>query len=248
MGSNRGRQRTATATLVLGLALAGTSVLAQNQATPAPSTPLTSSTTAIYAGSCADLSAPPVFTLGALEPLPAGSEIADNDAFVDEDIAGDQFYSEDANDNGVLDEGEDVNGNGIIDEAEDLNGDGTLEANEIAAMGTAPMPGIFKSEGEAATTLDDLLDAPHVIAVGTDNDADAAPLACGEVSIAAEDGQIVVALRPVDQSGYYGISVLEEDTGGVPVFGEDTVGVTTYVFQGLSTQRSERAAEATPTS
>jgi hypothetical protein len=59
---------------------------------------------------------------------------------------------------------------------------------------------------------------------------------------------VVIGLRPLNRSNYYGYAVFERDTGDAPVFGEKTTGVTVYLFQGLSTRRMElMATPATPT-
>lgn len=42
-----------------------------------------------------------------------------------------EVLNEDANGNGVLDEGEDGNGNGALDKGSDANGDGILQDEEI---------------------------------------------------------------------------------------------------------------------
>ena len=49
---------------------------------------------------------------------------------IDADGIPDNFVDEDANGNGVLDEGEDLNGNGVLDTNEDKNGNGILDAGE----------------------------------------------------------------------------------------------------------------------
>lgn len=49
---------------------------------------------------------------------------------IDADGIPDNFVDEDANGNGVLDEGEDLNGNGVLDTNEDENGNGILDAGE----------------------------------------------------------------------------------------------------------------------
>ena len=195
---------------------------------------------AIHSGACGGPFADPLHDLGALEPVLSGgvdetggtAEAADNQTVIDEDIEGDQFFSEDTNNNGLLEPGEDVNGNGVIDEATDLNADGELNAAEIAAMGPASGPQVLAGVGEAETDLQDLTATPHVVVAWGGPPAAGTPLACGEIVATEEDGRFVVVMRPVEGSDAYGVAVFDEDDGA-PIVGDTTTSVDAYLFRGL---------------
>ncbi len=109
-------------------------------------------------------------------------------------------------------------------------------------------PEILKTEAEVDATFDDLFGAPHVVAVHQNAVDYGTLIACGDLAAANREGagEAVIGLRPLNASNYYGYAVLEQDTGDVPVLGENTTGVTVYLFQGLSTIRGRRITMATP--
>ena len=176
-----------------------------------------------------------------------GLEDADRDGILNQDEEG--YLAEDANANGVLDEGEDLDGNGILDQGIDANGDGMVGEGEAFVVAVDPTPRVYKAEAEVDATFDDLFGSPEIVAVHKNANEYDTIIACGELSQAADaadEDQVVISLRPVNGSGYYGYAVFERDTGNFPVFGENTTGVTVYMFEGLASQR-ERLSTPTPT-
>jgi len=184
------------------------------------------------------------------------------------------LVSEDLDGDGVLDEGEDIDGDGVIDVALDDNRDGVLDEAELADFDAALLlidrPTVWKAEEEVDASFeelfgvdedgveesedDDAIDDPGVVAVHRSAEQFGDIVACGEMTapLWEDESDVVVGIRPVGGSGVYGFAVFERDTGNVPIFGENTTGVTTYLFQNLSTARSERmmgqgAGQATQT-
>jgi hypothetical protein len=182
--------------------------------------------------------------------LDEGEDLNDNgvlDTGVGADPDDERFLTEDTDGDGVLDDGEDANGNGVLDQGLDVNGDGTLDEGEIDVVAVAevePAPAIWKAEGEVDAAFDDLFGSPEIVAVHQSAEDYETIIACGELTAAnwEDEDEVVIALRPVDGSGYYGYAVFQRDTGNVPVFGENTTGVTVYLFENLTTQRQERMA------
>lgn len=141
---------------------------------------------------------------------------------------------------------------------EDLAEAGVVEADaeEVTApdaeVGFLP-PSVLAASAEVETTFADLFAAPHVVAVHRSDEDYGTLIACGELTGAAWEGEddVVIGLRPRNDSNYYGYAVFESDTGDVRVFGEGTTGITVYLFQGLNTLRGDRWANsptATPSS
>jgi len=189
------------------------------------------------------------------EPL-VGDE--DGDGVPNEEEEG--FLAEDLDVDGALDPGEDTNRNGTLDAGIDEDGDGVLDEEERFDAGTtldanvganapagAPRPTVWRADGEIDRTFDELLTAPHVIAVHRSAERYGELVACADVAATQweERDRLVLGLEPVGDTPVYGYAVLERDTGNIPVFGEDTTGVTVYLFEDLSTMRDERLA-ATP--
>ena len=195
------------------------------------------------------------------------------------DVDEETYLDEDLNDDGVLDPDEDLDDDGVIDAGFDEDGDGVLDENEIApaagmdvdaALVLIDLPTVWKVEEEVDATFeelfgeeeavedeeedDDALDDTGLIAVHESSENFGNIVACGELTapLWEDESDVVVGIRPVNQSGVYGFAVFERDTGNVPVFGENTTGVTVYLFQNLRTLRQERmgtpaAAAPTPT-
>ena len=197
---------------------------------------------------------------------------------LDEDVPADArtpllapgLIDEDLDDDGVLDD-EDLDDDGVVDVGIDEDEDGVLNEDELledadAAVLLIDFPTVWKSEEEVDATFeelfgadedaadenedDDALDDPGIIAVHASSEDFGTIVACGELTAPMweDESDVVVGIRPLEGSAVYGFAVFERDTGNVPIFGENTTGVTVYLFQDLSTLRGERMAEATPTS
>lgn len=225
----------------------------------------------LHDGTCADYTPDPTNEIGDLErqafgdvaddlsddlgdaPAVGDAEDRNGNGIADADEAG--YLTEDTNGNGVLDDGEDTNDNDVLDVGFDTNNDGSLGDDEIIPPGDAAIvavnfPTIWKAEGEVDQTFDELFETPRVVAVHQSSEQYGTIIACGNVSASNwdDEDQVVIGLAPVGNSGYYGYAVFERDTGNIPVFGENTSGVTVYLFQDLATQRENRQDQATPTS
>lgn len=128
------------------------------------------------------------------------------------------------------DEGED-------DEDDDDDGDDL--------RGAAPATPVLSVEEAIETTFDDLFDTQHAIAVHASPDAFGTIVACGDLGGVEEDGQIVVALRPVGGSDLAGIATFDEDEEGFLGIGEDEVQVTVNLISNVSAAPAAAPA-ATP--
>lgn len=211
----------------------------------------------------------------ALEPYSQVIDDFYEDA-LDEDVPADvrvpggvPVVDEDLDDDGVLDEGEDIDGDGVLDLGIDDNGDGVLATDELldeadAALILVDHPQVYKVEEELDATFEELfgvdedaanededdkaLDDPGIVAVHASSAEFGTIVACGEMTSPnwKDESDVVIGLRPVNQSGIYGFAVFERDTGNVPIFGENTTGVTVYMFDNLATQRSDRMATPAP--
>ena len=95
---------------------------------------------------------------------------------------------------------------------------------------------VLQTDGTIDATLDDLGNAPHVVAVHQSPEEYDTIIACGEIAGIKTDGRLVVALAPVGDSTTVGVAVFNEDESGVLGLGEDQVQGTVYVFD---TQTSE---------
>lgn len=90
-------------------------------------------------------------------------------------------------------------------------------------------PPVLSVEETLDVPLADIIAAPHAIVV-QESAADGAYVACGQIGGVLDDGQLAIGLRPLNQAGYYGVAVFEQEQG-VPVVGEEQTEVTVYLFQ-----------------
>jgi hypothetical protein len=240
---------------VLALVFAGAPrALAQDPTPTAAVAGVTTPPVDLHNGTCANPQLEPDYELGDLRGVPFVVDVDygildedyDDDGILDTDEDG--YLSEDLDGDGVLDAGEDLDGDGVLGIGFDLNGDGILDANEVFVGVEAPNAAVtvYKAEAEIDATFEDLFASPEVIAVHKNANEYDTIIACGDLgSVPGEpEGEVVVPIQPVNGSGYYGYAVFQEDTGdapAIPIFGDDTTGVTVYLFQGLTTQRDERA-------
>jgi len=205
------------------------------------------------------------------EGIPAGIGVGDvdDDGIYDMDEEG--FVTEDLDDDGVLDDDEDLNDNDVLDAGIDEDGDGVLDDDEVIAdyspaIGPVGFTTVWQVDEEVDATFeeifgveeddaeeedDDSLNNPGVIAVHESQDNYANIVACAEMSVPTdwEDRDtVVLGLAPAGDSNFYGYAVFERDTGNIPVFGDNTTGVTVYLFENLPTSRDNQAMESTPES
>lgn len=205
----------------------------------------------MHEGTCANPTLDPWAELGRLQRQGA-DDVGDDEGLIgDIEIGEDDegFLTEDADNDGVLDDGEDLNDNGILDTGIDENGDGVLDENEIAADGEMMAPGlgqpaVYVLEGEIDSGFEPLFDQQNVIAVHQSSEQYENIVACGNLGgIEYQDEQeVVVGLRAGDGSGIRGFAVFEFDPA---IFGEGFTAVTVYVFEDLPSQR-ENLVAATP--
>jgi len=114
-------------------------------------------------------------------------------------------------------------------------------AEEIRGLQLSPP--VLRLEATVEAPLDDLLAAPHAVAVRQGTEAERV-VACGQIGGAVDDGELAVGLRPLTGERWYGVAVLDAE-GGVPVVGEDQTEVTVYLFQEQG-QPGPLGAAATP--
>ncbi len=221
---------------------------------------------AIHNDTCARFQREPVYDVGTLKFQPAGiNSIVDdlresellggpaadsrNDTDSDEDAVLDpaeaDYLDEDLNGNGLLDAGEDLDGDGLFDRGIDVDADGVIDEPGRLVPVSGPDAQIFKAEDEVDSSFDDLFGSPKTLVVHKSAAEDASSIACGELTRAADgddEDVVVVGLRPVDKSDYFGYAVFERGTSNLPVFGENSTDVAVYVFHGLSTRSDSRGA------
>ncbi len=139
--------------------------------------------------------------------------------------------------------GEDLVEAGVVEADVDM-----LEEIEPDAMVGLLPPGVLAVATEVDAPFEELFGASHVVAVHQSAANYGTLIACGELFGADWEGDddVVIGLRPLNRSNYYGYAVFERDTDDVPVFGEKATGVTVYLFQGLSTRRMELMATPDP--
>jgi 3-mercaptopyruvate sulfurtransferase SseA len=96
----------------------------------------------------------------------------------------------------------------------------------------APVP-VASLTATISATFGDIFtdDEPHVLVVHQMPDLSTEADACGELGGLEVDGRIVLGLRPVDDSGFAGVAVLDEDDAGFLGLGDDEVNVTVYLLR-----------------
>lgn len=85
-----------------------------------------------------------------------------------------------------------------------------LAPEEIQGTLTTP-PVLTSTATEIEANLDDITGQPHVLVVHNSEDDFATLIACGELAGSVRDDQLVVALRPLNMSGYAGTATLSRD-------------------------------------
>lgn len=90
-----------------------------------------------------------------------------------------------------------------------------LTAGEVFGAGSAIL--VKKSETDVALPLGDILSAPHAINVHESAEAIQNYIACGDIGGRVIDGDLVIGLRELNDSGHHGVAVLEDDDDGTDV-------------------------------
>jgi plastocyanin len=90
-----------------------------------------------------------------------------------------------------------------------------LTAGEVFGAGSAIL--VKESETDVALPLGDILSAPHAINVHESAEAIQNYIACGDIGGRVIDGDLVIGLRELNDSGHHGVAVLEDDDGGTDV-------------------------------
>jgi hypothetical protein len=96
--------------------------------------------------------------------------------------------------------------------------------------GTLTTPPVLTSGVGVSPKLDDLLGStPYVILVHKSAQDYTTYIACGEIGGPVVDDQLVLALRPLNGSGYYGVAILNQPkiggngtTGNIYLFSQET--------------------------
>ena len=257
MGTAMTWTRPAAAVVVASaLAVSALPALAQEGTPSDGRIDLTNAPVDMHEGTCANPTLDPWDEIGRLQrqEFPTVVDELHDDLGVadDADPAADPLYlTEDLDGDGVLDEGEDLNENGILDEGLDLDEDGLLADDEILADGDAAVaiinyPDVWVARGAIDASFESIFNQPNVIAVHQSSEQYETIVACGNVGgvdadVAAEE--VVVGLGAADGSGIRGYAILEEDDD---LFGDDTIEVTVYLFDGLPSARDQLMA-GTPT-
>lgn len=86
-------------------------------------------------------------------------------------------------------------------------------AEEGEIIGQNPGPPALVSVSAVDLPLADLGASPRIIAVHTSPDEFGTLVACGTIAGTLVDGQMVIALQPVQDSGVSGVALLSEDDG-----------------------------------
>ena len=92
---------------------------------------------------------------------------------------------------------------------------------------------------------------PHAMAIHQNAASFGTLIACGEVAGVEVDGRVVIGLRPLNESGYGGVAVLDDDDAGFLGLGENQTQIAIYLIGDLTTAPQTDAvpaaeAEATP--
>ena len=90
-----------------------------------------------------------------------------------------------------------------------------LTAGEVFGAGSAIL--VKESETDVALPLGDILSAPHAINVHESAEAIQNYVACGDIGGRVINGDLVIGLRELNDSGHHGVAVLEDDDDGTDV-------------------------------
>jgi hypothetical protein len=113
---------------------------------------------------------------------------------------------------------------------------GTM-SQDVEARGSLAAASVAFSESEAEIGFDEVLETTHAINVHESSEHPEVYIACGDVGGPVVDDELVVALQEQNDSGYFGIAVLEPGD-------DDTTKVTLYLAQ--AAEAGGETPEATP--
>jgi hypothetical protein len=252
--------------LMVGLAVgAAVPVVAQDQ--PADQTSpaqqsggfdLAQASVGLHAGSCAAPTPEPWAEGGTLQPAPFGAAVPESGVQIGEsaDTAVGIQTDDTADTEAGVETGATEDTASAIetgDTADTTAGVQTEGGDEPAAgaadltQPTAGVPTIWKAEAVIDAPFEQMFSEQNAIAIHESPETLQNVLACGDLSTAGEwqgQDQIVIGLRPVQGSDFFGFAVFEQDTSG-QVFGANASGLTVYLFENLPTQLSEGQDTAT---
>jgi hypothetical protein len=118
--------------------------------------------------------------------------------------------------------------------------DGAYDDDQAPEVrGALDAPTVLYSESEGDVSWDDVLGTSHAINVHESNENIQTYIACGDIGGPVKDDKVYVALQPQNDSGFFGIAIVEEAD-------DDKVKVTIYLTQPLPTGEETPAAEETP--
>ena len=209
----------------------------------------------VHTGTCEQFEPDPTFQLGNLQLIPIEgiaeegegvAETVDEDdpraAIIEVDIIGgdgvfdeedEGFLADDLDDDGLGDVGVDLNDDGILDEnevlGEDVDGDAALGEGELTIIvPLEPASGMVWKGEENNDEVDgeELVQGGNlVMVIHHSADQYGTYLACGSILDLVEEDMVVIPLREFNNSGYFGLTLFQEDSGEFA----------TYLFQGTST-------------
>jgi len=109
--------------------------------------------------------------------------------------------------------------------------DDDAEDTDLAPQGVLTAPAVLYSESDdiELSFEDDVLASSHSIVVHESEENIQNYIACGEIGGVVVDGELVISLRPLNDSGYTGIAKLDSDDDG-------NVDVEVYLAEPMSTE------------
>ncbi len=109
---------------------------------------------------------------------------------------------------------------------------------DLAPQGVLTAPAVLYSETDdiELSFRDDVLASSHSIVVHESEENIQNYIACGEIGGVVVDGELVISLRPLNDSGYTGIVKLDEDDDG-------QVDVEVYLAEPASTEPAATPAD-----
>ncbi|MDP9369041.1 MAG: cupredoxin domain-containing protein [Chloroflexota bacterium] len=168
--------------------------------------------------------------------------IAGDDGVFNQEDEG--FLADDFDDDGVVEIGRDLDNDGILGEDEvlgdDVDNDGILTEDEfVVIVPVDPMTGlVWKADEEVDFDGEELVNqGPYVMVVHESAQAYGNYLACGEVLDLVEEDNVVVPLRPIGDSNYTGVALIEANDGEYAA----------YLFRGIKAPGQGARTPPTPT-
>ena len=156
----------------------------------------------IHSGTCADPVAEPAYDAGVAEPVQETGET--------EALGLEEDEEEDAPPAGST--GGAGEGAPVEEPEEDPADAGREQAAQLSET-------VYKADTELDDVeMQEIIAQPHVIIVHQSQDDYSTYLACGKIEPLAEEGQVVVLLRPVGDSETIGVALIEDDGSEAATF------------------------------